>query len=487
MKHYRIWLPLFLLILALGAMSVAASAAGTETVVYLANGGSGNGTSAESPVGSLPDAYAALDLSKDCTVVICGEFTQTENFAYGKDYTGSVTLTSVYGGTDYRDTADAIYRVSNKRFFLYGETTIENMHFNVTTNDKKYCHLLIIARHKKVTVGEGVEITGDTLLTGGAVANSFSILGGYQDETSTAANSKDTDITVLSGSKIYIVAFARGESKSTGGPKTYTGTANIKIGGNAGVSGLLLSGVDRNNIDYGTTKVEITDNATVGTIYGATQKVTLNGFELTWRSGTIGKFVPALSGASIAYTEGSALKAAAAVRTESSFDAIAKQFDSVACIDHAFGDWEPTTPADFGVPGVKTRTCAYCDATETDTIPAITAKLVLGENSLSAMTDEAGVGTIRMIATLVTTEDANVTNYGIFVAKTDAIGTAVKIDYTETTGTETAFVLDLTAIPHDKLDIAIYAWAFVNVDGEQITLPILVGQSVDDILPEKEA
>ena len=475
MKHYRIWLPLFLLILALGAMSVAASAAGTATVVYLADGGSGNGTAPESPVGTLTAAYDALDLTKDCTIVLCGKFTQTASFTYGTAYTGSVTMTSVYGATDYRESG-AVYEFNNNRFYLRGETTFENMHFNTTAGT----FLLVVAQHNKVTVGEGVTITG-AKLTGTTVATSFSILGGYQDGASTTANTLDTDITVLSGSKIYIVAFARG---SKGAP-SYTGTANIKIGGNASVSGLHLSGVDRNNIAYGTTKVEITGGATVGTIYGATQKVTLNSLALTWRSGTIGKFVPALSGASIAYTNGALLKVSDAARAESNFDTVAALFDTVECIEHTYGDWTVVTPADFGVKGEEKRTCTVCGVSETREIQAVTAKLELG--SVSAATDKTGAGTIRLIAKLKTTADATVNRYGIFVAKTDAIDSAKLVSYTETTGTETAFALDLTEIPQSELDTAIYAWAFVEADGVQHTLPIAVGMSVNTIIEQMGA
>ena len=475
MKYYRIWLPLFLLILALGVLSVAASAAGTATVVYLADGGSGDGTAPESPVGTLTAAYDALDLTKDCTVVLCGKFTQTANFTRKEAYTGSVTMTSVYGGTDYRESG-AVYEFKNNRFYLWGETTFENMHFNTTAG----AFLLVVAQHNKVTVGEGVTITG-AKLTGATVATSFSILGGYQDGASTTANTLDIDITVLSGSKIYIVAFARGNK----GAPSYTGTANIKIGGNAGVSGLHLSGVDRNDIAYGTTKVEITGGATVDTIYGATQRVTLNSLALTWRSGTIDKFVPALSGASIAYTNGSLLKVSDTARAESNFDTVAALFDTVECIEHTYGDWTVVTPADFGVKGEEKRTCSVCNVSETREIPAITAKLEPG--SVSAATDKTGTGTIRLIAKLKTTADATVTRYGIFVAKTDAVGSAKVAEWTATDGTETAFALDLAEIPHGELDTAIYAWAFVEADGVQYTLPIAAGVSVNTIIEQMGA
>ena len=148
--------------------------------------------------------------------------------------------------------------------------------------------------------------------------------------------------------------------------------------------------------------------------------------------------------------------------------------------EHNYGDWTPTTPAGFGTKGEEKRTCKNCEAFETREIPALTAKLEPG--SISAMTDKAGVGTIRMIAKLTTTADANVTRYGIFVARTDAIDGAKVAEWTETTGTETAFALDLSDIPYSELKTPIYAWAFVEADGVQITLPIAAGESVNTII-----
>ena len=213
MKHTRIWLPLFLLFLALSAMSIAASAAG-RTVVYLEDGGKGDGSTPETPVGSLTAAYDALDLSEDCTVVLVGKFTQKATFIRKASYTGSVTMTSVYDGVDYRQSG-AVYEFVPCRFVLFGDTTFENMNFNALGTN-----LLVVAQHHKVTVGEGVTITGDRAkLTGDTVARSFCILGGYQSGQSEPPvhDDRDTDITVLSGSKIYIVAFSR----SLKGP--YTG------------------------------------------------------------------------------------------------------------------------------------------------------------------------------------------------------------------------------------------------------------------------
>ena len=87
----------------------------------------------------------------------------------------------------------------------------------------------------------------------------------------------------------------------------------------------------------------------------------------------------------------------------------------------------------------------------------------------------------------MTTADATVNRYGIFVAKTDAIGSAKVAEWTATDGTETAFALDLTEIPQSELDTAIYAWAFVEADGVQYTLPIAVGVSVNTIIEQMGA
>ena len=64
MKKRSAFLYLFTVLALLFALSLCASAAGS-TVVYLADGGTGDGSSASSPVGSLTDAYNALDLEKD--------------------------------------------------------------------------------------------------------------------------------------------------------------------------------------------------------------------------------------------------------------------------------------------------------------------------------------------------------------------------------------------------------------------------------------
>lgn len=298
---------------------------GTLTTVYLKDDGKGNGASPDAPTGTMVDAYNALDLSKDCTVVITGRYTQSSHFVYGIDYTGSVTLTSVYGGVDYRESG-ASFEFVPGRFVLFGKTTFENIDCKALGTN-----LLIVAQHHAVTVGEGVSITGDQL-RGTTIGNSFAILGGYQKDQNDppAASDADTNITVLSGSKIYVVAFSRqilGE---------YTGTAHIKIGGNADVSVVHASAAYPDDVKVGKTEVEVTDNARVGILYGTTQVTAQDSLTVTWRSGNIEKceiLCTATPNARIEYKNGKVLKVSDAARAAESFAAVSEQFDETVSIE----------------------------------------------------------------------------------------------------------------------------------------------------------
>jgi len=307
-------------------VNIISSAETAETVknaetVYLKTGGKGDGSSAASPLGSLELAYGALDLTKDCTVVICGEFTQTADFDYGKDYTGSVTLTSVHGGTDHRESG-AKYTSDAFSFVCRGKTVFENISFNATG-----AYYTVIAQHNPITIGEGVNITG-AKLSGGSTTKAFTILGGYLSGTgsATALDSRDTNITVLSGSKLYVVAY----SKNMQGD--YPGTANIKIGGNANVSVLHGSVAYYMGTRVGNVNIEITDNAKIGTFYGCTQITTANSYRFIWRSGSISKFewnCSATASADLEVTDKAYLYVSEDAKKEANFSFISSQFDVV--------------------------------------------------------------------------------------------------------------------------------------------------------------
>ena len=186
---------------------------GTRTVVYLRNGGKGDGSSPGSAIGTLAGAFDALDLAKDCTVVICGEFTQSKTFLYTVLYTGSVTFTSVYDGVDYRSTASAVWTPCETRFVCTGTTVFRDLDFYLLGN-----YYLIVGAYQSVTVGANVTVRSMRRgFDGSGIANGFSILGGYQQGVRITKKGKfPTDvelpsrITVQSGGNIVVRAGNRG-------------------------------------------------------------------------------------------------------------------------------------------------------------------------------------------------------------------------------------------------------------------------------------
>ncbi len=305
------------------ALTLAFAAGALDTVVYVKDGGTGNGSSPDNATSSLTTAYSNLDLNQDCTVVICGPYTQNVTWVWkGGDYEGSVTFTSVYDGIDYRKTDAATYSFKAVRFVCFGETKFENLDFVCTGTN-----MLVVGQCNPVTLGEGVTMTGKEM-TGGSIGKSFCILGGYQNGQSNppSTSTEDINITVLSGSGIYIVPFTR----SIAGE--FTGTANVKIGGNAEVGVLHGSSAYPDGVKVGDLKVEIGGNAHIKNFYGCTNDATLNSIEMTWKSGTIGEFYwtcPNTPGKKLDITNATVLNATPTAKDNSNFATIAGNFDKV--------------------------------------------------------------------------------------------------------------------------------------------------------------
>ena len=147
--------------------------------------------------------------------------------------------------------------------------------------------------------------------------------------------------------------------------------------------------------------------------------------------------------------------------------------ETLAKTSHRFGDWTVTTPAGFGTAGEESRSCADCGTAETREIPALQAKLT--PQSITAATYADGTATVRYIVRLEVAPSASLENYGVFIAQ-NADGMHVK--YANITKApkngEISFAVDLVCIPKAHFDTAVYAWAFVNLEGGdgQITLPL---------------
>ncbi len=296
-------------------------AASAANVVYLKDGGTGDGSSFENATDTLTKAHRALDLTKeDATVVICGPFTQTANYAYGKKFTGKITYTSVYGGKDYRETDGACWQFDTKRMALYGDSTFENLDFVSLGGN-----FVIAAQHNPVTFAEGMTVTGDNL-SATTIATSLCIMGGYDEGVGTpnALNKAEINITVLSGSKLYIVPYSRNMQG------TYKGIANVTIGGSADVGVLHGSAVSHSGIALGDVRVTVRDDAIVRRFYGCTQDTTLNSFELFFESGRIYNFSWSTSSKIILTTNNPTVLHASHKATASQYyDAPAAKFDII--------------------------------------------------------------------------------------------------------------------------------------------------------------
>ncbi len=325
MKKFLCFLMLITIIC---AFAVCASATEAPTVVYLETGADGDGLTDNSPVGSLGKAVEMLDKTKDCTIVICGKFVQSSNFAYSETFDGSITITSVYDGMDYRKYG-AVYECVGARFTLSGEFIFDDIDILISGK-----YMFVIANHYPFTLGEGVTVKSTNAgFDGKTFGTSLSILGGYQSgqpvlrgskDMPEAENSLDTNITVLGGININIGAYSRLIDGAS-----YLGTANITIGGNAHVSRLYLTPCNK-PFTSGKTVVTVDGNAKVDEIYGVTSSGFAESFTVNWLGGTIGKYADALSaGSDLFLTYGKTLVYSDKTKAQSNFEALSALFDNV--------------------------------------------------------------------------------------------------------------------------------------------------------------
>ena len=313
------------------------SAADGMTVAYVMDGGSGDGTAADKAFGNLQDAYNALDLSKDCTIVICGPYTQLAHFDPWIEYTGNLTITSVYDGVDYRTTANAEYLTSGGwRFFCYGDTTFDNINVRLAKN-----FWFIIGQCNDVVIGEGFEAAFDSAATTGLTFDkAISILGGFQSGAGLADTNLECDksasITVLSGKNIAICAYNRQLADGN-----HSGKATVVVGGDAEIGCLYFTSVNKPGVKCGDVEMTVKDNAKVQYILASPNDnagldpIAVNSLTLNWLGGSIeaasltdatcNPAYVALNTAS--FVNGTKLNYAEAVKTQPSFDLISALFD----------------------------------------------------------------------------------------------------------------------------------------------------------------
>jgi len=187
-----------------------------EKVVFVCDGGTGDGLSPEKPFGTLLKAYNALG-DAGGRIVICGTLTMTGALIEPL-HTGIITVTQNANDLDYRSESSLYTGGAGRRYVLNGPTVFENIRFTTKNN----AGLLFIAQYNPITMGEGISCEGfDCTLVSSAVT----LLGGLQGGVTPLRNAgKESRINVKSGT--YLIA---GMNRQMSG--SFDGTANIEIDG----------------------------------------------------------------------------------------------------------------------------------------------------------------------------------------------------------------------------------------------------------------
>ena len=313
------------------SLAVSAKEAG-PTVAYVIDSGAGtaDGSSPENAAATLADAYDYLDLDKDCTVVICGPYIQWETFDYGTAYDGSVTITSVYDGIDWRSVNGAALKTMYVNFVLWGDTTFSYMNLEMISDSGMH----LDCQFNDFTVGYGVNIIGDHL-TGLHDALSLFVVGGYQNgkgEYSAGTNALDRDVNLkfYSGSNILVNIWSRGVSG-----ETYTGTANVLFSGDAS-GNVFIGGLKTSNCVFGTTNLTVEANAMIQNIYGtASVDMTEKALNCYWYGGELLACVDNFrdDGMNVTFQEGKKLFASAAAKKGAAYADVSAWFNTVEDVE----------------------------------------------------------------------------------------------------------------------------------------------------------
>ena len=202
MKKY---LGIFAAMLLCALLAVSAFAA--ETVVYVNDGGTGDGSSASAPLGNMTEAISKI--ANGGKVVIVDTYTCADEF-HEPAHKGNITIS---GGK---------YIFTNgkyNRWFLEGtgSTTFENITFEYGEGSTS----LFVAQFFPLTFGEGV-VTPE---------KGVYVLGGYQYAENVPLYDApkydaDSHITIKSGTYHAVSGFSRGAST-----EEYTGTSHITVDG----------------------------------------------------------------------------------------------------------------------------------------------------------------------------------------------------------------------------------------------------------------
>ena len=253
----------FLLALFTALLSIGLAALDT---VYVNDGGTGDGSSAASPLGSMT---AALDAVKDGGKIIISESITLDEPIFEPTHENAITVS---GG-------QLIFNQSpHCRWYLGGPTTFENT--TVAYGEKNSSKsAMIVARYNPLTLGQKVTTSVNTLILVGGCQYPL-----YPSEQPTA-NDADTQITVNSGTVTAVIGFTRGT-----GSETLRGTSHITVNGGTVKS---IYGASVHGQYAGSTDITV-NGGKIGKIYtgGDSDARRLNGnAKITVNGGSVGSLI----------------------------------------------------------------------------------------------------------------------------------------------------------------------------------------------------
>jgi len=231
-------------------------------VAFVSESGTGDGTSAASPTSDIASAYALLG-EDGGTVVFVGEYTTSATVEF-PTHTAPVKLTSVYGGIDYRTTADAAIRYKGTGFIKFnGPTEIDGLTVKLDKSSAGFC-----ANLYPLTVGYDFAAVN----TDGTSAYRMYLIGGQngEEKNGALASGKTNEIKVFSGKFAVVSAFSRNIALS------HSGTVTVTVGGTADINSLYF-GAMGTGAKGGTGIVYLNENVNVNTAYLSGNTVGMNG------------------------------------------------------------------------------------------------------------------------------------------------------------------------------------------------------------------
>lgn len=209
----KVWSILAIVLIACTVFCFAAGAA--DGVVFVSDGGTGDGSSASTPVGTLEKAYALLP--NGGTVVVCGPITVIS--IQCPAHSGTMNITSVYDGTDYRRNGAKLSfgdKTANS-LALGGDTVFQDVLFEVTNN----CARTITCNGNDVVFGDGVEcLRADSSYQWLGIT-----LGSFSSDYKICDDAQAGSLTINGGSW-QIVRFG-----NRGSEPTTVGDINVTING----------------------------------------------------------------------------------------------------------------------------------------------------------------------------------------------------------------------------------------------------------------